>query len=206
MQTFLPISITVKGKITSPGNSDMDNIIEWAGNIARQLDNKRLFKQALEGWQILMNLTELDPQNNYRKPAGWSSHPAVKMWRGSELILYFYIQAMITEWLARGFKTTLAKKVLSTIIKAKENGIVGNAIPSWMRDQEMFDAIASSHRQALLTKHYEHYNQFYWPEDKGVAPIKYDYVWPIKGGKDETQGTQVVGETSNQSRLESVPV
>jgi hypothetical protein len=206
MQTFLPISITVRAETTSPGSADMDAILEWAGNIARTLDNKRLFKQALEGWQILMNLTELDPQNNYRKPAGWSNHPAVKMWRGSELVLYFYIQAMITEWVARGFKTTLAQKVLVTIIKAKEDGNASNLIPAWMRDQEMFDAMASSHRKALLTKHYEHYNQFNWEEDKGYAPESYDYVWPIKGGKDETQGTQTVGKTSNQSRLESVPV
>jgi hypothetical protein len=49
MQTFLPISITVKGKITSPGNSDMDNIIEWGyqqrielwNGIAKRIQQKR---------------------------------------------------------------------------------------------------------------------------------------------------------------------
>ena len=186
MQTFLPTSTTIKGEAvtTSPGSANMEIILQWASDVARQLDNKRLFKQALEGWQILMNLTELDPQTNYRKPAGWSSHPAVKMWRGSELVLYFYIQAMINEWKARGFKTTLADKALLTIIKAKEDGKAGNLIPAWMRDQKMFDAMAASHRKALLSKHYEHYNQFNWPEDKGFAPESYDYVWPIKGGKD----------------------
>jgi hypothetical protein len=61
---------------------------------------------------------------------------------------------------------------------------MGNLVPAWMRDQEMFDSIASSHRKALLSKHYEHYNQFNWEEDKGYAPESYDYVWPIKGGKD----------------------
>jgi hypothetical protein len=186
MQTFLPISTTIKEEAVTanPGSNNMETILQWASDIARQLDNKRLFKQALEGWQILMNLTELDPQNNYRKPAGWSSHPAVKMWRGSELILYFYIQAMINEWKARGFKTTLANKALTTIIKAKEDGKASNLIPAWMRNQKMFDAMASSHRKALLSKHYEHYNQFNWPEDEGFAPESFDYVWPIKGGKD----------------------
>lgn len=181
MQTFLPISITVNSESPS---QELENLNKWGADIARQLDNKRLFKQALEGWQILMNLTELDPQGNHREPAGWSNHPAVKMWRGSELILYFYIQAMINEWKARGFKTTLAVKALSTVMKARENNKLGNAIPGWMRDQEMFDAIASSHRLALLTKHYEHYNQFNWEEDRGKAPESYNYVWPIKGGKD----------------------
>jgi len=182
MQTFLPISIPISSETAA--NSDLDPILKWSADIARQLDNKRLFKQALEGWQILMNLTELDPQGNYRKPAGWSSHPAVKMWRGSELVLYFYIQAMLNEWKIRGFKSTLGAKALATTIKARENNMLGNAVPSWMRNQEMFDAMASSHRKALLSKHYEHYNQFNWPEDKGFAPESYDYVWPIKGGKD----------------------
>ena len=184
MQTFLPTSITIKGDVIDHNLNNHQQIIEWAASVARKLDNKRLFKQALEGWQILMNLTSLDPQNNYREPAGWSNHPAVKMWRGHEMVLYFYIQAMINEWVSRGFKTTLAHKALVTLIKAKENGSVGKSIPSWMRDKEMFDAIASSHRLALLTKNYEHYSQFNWPEDTGVAPTGYDYVWPIKGGKD----------------------
>ena len=184
MQTFLPISITVNSETPVANHRDANSLVKWAADIARQLDNKRLFKQALEGWQILMNLTELDPQGNYRKPAGWSSHPAVKMWRGSELALYFYIQAMINEWKARGFKTTLAVKALSTVMKARENDKLGNNIPEWMCDQEMFDAMAASHRKALLSKHYEHYNQFNWEEDKGFAPESYDYVWPVQGGKD----------------------
>jgi hypothetical protein len=182
MQTFLPISIPINSETTT--NSDLDPVLKWSADIARQLDNKRLFKQALEGWQILMNLTELDPQGNHRTPAGWSSHPAVKMWRGSELILYFYIQAMINEWLARGFKTTLGPKVLATVMEARKNNMLGNNFPEWMLNQEMFDAMAASHRTALLSKHYEHYNQFNWEEDRGFAPESYNYVWPIQGGKD----------------------
>jgi hypothetical protein len=158
--------------------------MEWTDTIARQLDNKRLFKQALEGWQILMNLTELDPQGNYRKPAGWSNHPAVKMWRGSELLLFFYIMAMLREWKSRGFKTTLENKVIDTVTAANLDYKLGNKTPEWMRNQKLFEKIVSSHRQALLNKNYEHYNQFNWPEDTGVAPTHYDYVWPIKGGKD----------------------
>jgi len=208
MQTFLPSSTLVTFNTVQASQSESFPILnEWANTIARQLDNKRLFKQALEGWQILMNLTELDPDGNYRKPAGWSSHPAVKMWRGSELLLFLYIMAMLREWKARGFKTTLENKVLATISQAKLQGKMGTLTPEWMRDHELFKEMASSHRQALLAKNYEHYNQFNWPEDTGVAPTHYDYVWPIKGGKDDTkQGTESSGETSNQSRLESVAV
>ena len=185
MQTFLPISTQIpfsKVDVNSPARHQI--IISWAESNALKLDNKRLFKQALEAWQILMNLTQLDPQGNHREPAGWSNHPAVKMWRGSELLLYFYIMAMIKEWKSRGFKTTLDNKATATAIKAKELDRLSSAIPNWMHDQTLFDAIASSHRKALLSKQYEHYNQFNWEEDEGYAPESYDYVWPIKGGKD----------------------
>lgn len=196
MQTFLPTSTLITFNGLDVNNKVTHEIITtWADTIARQLDNKRLFKQALEGWQILMNLTELDPQGNYREPAGWSNHPAVKMWRGSELLLFIYIMAMIKEWRARGFKTTLDDKLIKTMTHAKFLGKVGTSTPAWMRDHDLFKEIASSHRKALLTKHYEHYNQFNWPEDKGVAPKSYDYVWPIKGGKDE--GTKHLATTSS---------
>jgi len=196
MQTFLPTSTLITFNTVDMNNPVTASIItDWADKIARQLDNKRLFKQALEGWQILMNLTELDPQGNHREPAGWSNHPAVKMWRGSELLLFIYIMAMIKEWKARGFKTTLDDKLLSTVTVAKFNNRLGTATPAWMRNHELFQDIASSHRQALLVKHYEHYSQFNWPEDKGVAPKFYNYVWPIKGGKDE--GTKQLATTSS---------
>jgi hypothetical protein len=82
MQTFVPLTSS---------NAD----------IARVLDNKRLNKQALEGWQILMTLLELDPAGEHREPKGWRNHPAVKMWRGHELALYDYVVAMVTEWKRR---------------------------------------------------------------------------------------------------------
>lgn len=185
MQTFLPISKLITFNTVDPKNlTTMAIVNEWATSNAVKLDNKRLFKQALEGWQILMNLTSLDPLGNHREPAGWSNHPAVKMWRGSELLLYFYIRAMLKEWKDRGFKTSLGDKVLRTLYIAKDKGRLGTKTPDWMRDHDLFAEMASSHRLALLAKHYEHYNQFNWPEDTGVAPEHYDYVWPIKGGKD----------------------
>jgi hypothetical protein len=133
MQTFLPISTKSKPlppTISVNHQETFERITEWAKTNARHLDKKRLFKQALEGRQILMNLTELDPEGNYRKPAGWSNHPAVKMWRGSELLLFFYILAMITEWKARGFKTTLEDKVMKTAVAAKQNKNLGDKLLS----------------------------------------------------------------------------
>lgn len=162
MQTFLPLATT-----------DYQQI-------AKTLDNKRLFKQALEGWQILLNLLELDPEGNHRKPKGWSNHPAVKMWRGAELELYKYVTTMNTEWLGRGFNSSLGDKLARTIQVAHENLLVSDSedSPTWMRDTELFEKIASSHRQALLKKDYGWYSNFAWSEDSGTEPDGYDYVWP----------------------------
>jgi len=150
-------------------------------NIAKVLDNKRLNKQALEGWQILMNLLQLDPQGQHRVSKGWSNHPAVKMWRGHETALYLYIQAMVAEWKRRGYKSTIGDKAKATMNVALKLGLLPSTSsnPFWMSSSSTFSEVASSHRLALLNKDYEWYSQFKWPEDKGSRPETYEYVWPI---------------------------
>jgi hypothetical protein len=149
-------------------------------NTAKVLDNKRLNKQALEGWQIMMTLLELDPQGERREPRGWVNHPAVKMWRGYETALYQYVQQMVIEWKARGFKSTIGDKAQATILRADALGIIDSTVvtfPNWMQDTEFYDRVTSSHRHALLAKNYDWYSQFGWAEDSGSAPESYVYVW-----------------------------
>lgn len=163
MQTFVPLTSSFE-------------------DIARTLDRARLNKQALEGWQILMTLLELDPQGNHRVPKGWVNHPAVKMWRGHEMSLYLYIQAMVDEWIGRGYKSTIGVKAKQTIKTAISAGLLESSVstpPPWVSNVSVFKAVASSHRVALLSKDYEWYSQFGWPEDNGTKPESYDYVWPI---------------------------
>lgn len=162
MQTFVPLTSSFE-------------------DIASVLDNQRLNKQALEGWQILMTLLELDPQGNHRVPKGWVNHPAVKMWRGHEVALYNYIQAMVAEWKNRGFKSTIGDKAHATITRAYQLGLIStpSVPPQWILDSGIYKQVAASHRVALLNKNYEWYSQFGWAEDKGVKPETYDYIWPI---------------------------
>ena len=162
MQTFLPLTSN-------------------AADIAKVLDNKRLNKQALEGWQILMTLLELDPDGNHRTPKGWYNHPAVKMWRGHEMALFMYINAMVQEWLDRGFKSTIGTKAWNTIQVAISKNLITDEItsPPWLENKQLFEQIAASHRLALLNKDYEWYSQFGWPEDTGTKPETYEYLWPV---------------------------
>jgi hypothetical protein len=162
MQTFVPLTSSFE-------------------DIARTLDRARLNKQALEGWQILMTLLELDPQGNHRTPKGWVNHPAVKMWRGHEMALYLYIQAMVDEWIRRGYKSTIGDKAKETIKVAMSKGLLEGSVsanPRWILDMKLFKDIASSHRMALLNKDYAWYSQFGWPEDPGYKPDTYEYIWP----------------------------
>jgi hypothetical protein len=162
MQTFVPVT-------------------DSFDDIAKVLDNKRLNKQALEGWQILMNLLQLDPQGDHRVSKGWSNHPAVKMWRGHETALYLYVQAMVKEWKRRGYKSTIDDKARATMIVALKLGLLPPTAsnPIWISSTKTFSEIASSHRLALLNKDYEWYSQFGWPEDTGSRPETYEYVWPV---------------------------
>jgi hypothetical protein len=56
---------------------------------AQTLDNKRLNKQILEGYQILKVLSGASPSG------AWRNHPAVLMWERSEVELHRYIQHMM---------------------------------------------------------------------------------------------------------------
>lgn len=163
MQTFIPVTTSFD-------------------DIAKVLDRQRLNKQALEGWQIMMTLLELDPAGNHRQPKGWRNHPAVKMWRGYEFALYNYIQAMVREWKRRGYNSTIGDKASETLLHAKNlHRINGQAqLPPWMLDSEFHESVASSHRTALLSKDYGWYSQFDWPEDTGSRPETYEYIWPLE--------------------------
>lgn len=153
---------------------------------ASTLDNLRLNKQALEAWQILMSLLELDPMGNHRPSKGWRNHPAVKQWAGYELSLYGYLQCMVTEHLNRGFQSTIGDKAEATIRLAYENNLLPDYAEPWWRNPRTMKAVAITHRQALLWKDYPHYSQFGWPEDLGYQPKSYEYLWVSKLDTEET--------------------
>ena len=120
--------------------------------IAQELDNKRLNKQVLEAWQLMLVLTSLNPQGEHRDPKGWRNHPAAKMWEGHEKALAVYAVKMCDEWLARGYKSTMIPKIEGTLTRALELGRISDELtfPYWFKDKEVYEQIASTHRVALL--------------------------------------------------------
>jgi len=119
---------------------------------ARVLDPRRLGKQRVEARQIYFTLIG--------RSTGWRHHPAVRMWRGCEDALLRYGDAMITEWVRRGFRNTMALLVTpDTRVHT----------PSWLGDPRFHAA----HRSNLLRKDPIWYARYNW-----AVPHNLPYIWP----------------------------
>ena len=120
---------------------------------AQTLDNKRLNKQILEGYQILKVIGNPDPK------AAWRNHPAVKMWRGAEQMLYKYIFAMVDEANNRGIKTD--KNVLNLVTLAEERRNTWNpGYPAWFDNKVVMNRVLTTHKANLFIKDSGYYHEF----------------------------------------------
>jgi len=146
MQTFLP----------------SDNMLECA----RVLDYKRLGKQRLEAVECLSICLD-EPllwisakQFEYLKRR-YANGVLVRMWKGYEEFLKYYLHSIISEWINRGYRNSIELPMFSP-----SKGWA----PPWLGD----DRLHSSHRAALLFKNFEYYSQFGWKEKP-----KWEYYWPM---------------------------
>jgi len=132
MQTFLPL----------PPELNPETGYYSFKNSARVLDNKRLGKQRVEGYQILNLLCGKDGK--------WRNHPAVLQWKGYEWILFDYICDMCLVWRdERGFKDTIYEKVDDMDVPENEPyAELRTMLPPWMGWPE----VHISHRSRLLFK------------------------------------------------------
>lgn len=121
---------------------------------AQALDNKRLNKQILEGYQILKVLGNPDPK------AAWRNHPAAKMWRGHEYILYNYIMCMVVEANKRGIKTDKNVANLEDLYEAQHDDW-GLTFPEWYVDDIKMARITTTHKFNLYRKDPIYYYDFY---------------------------------------------
>jgi hypothetical protein len=112
---------------------------------AQALDNKRLNKQILEGYQIL------NVNSGMSKTGGWRNHPAVLMWKGHEGSLFQYIQEMIKEAKLRGINTEGNEKNINTLL-AKVGSKWNHEAPEWMFDNIKLMRVITTHRFNLFKK------------------------------------------------------
>jgi Pyrimidine dimer DNA glycosylase len=136
---------------------------------AQTLDNKRLNKQILEGYQILKILSGAS------ESGAWRNHPAVLMWTNAEVELMDYIDHMVYEANWRGIKTD--KNVLNLKeLKAKFGKSWGNDKPIWQKSIHM-SRLVESHRANLYRKDSMLYSEFNSYTAKPCCD-KCLYYWP----------------------------
>lgn len=119
------------------------------------LDYRRLGKQRVEAYQIINILL------SGRTTGGWVNHPAVRMWRGHTAALQLYYNAIVAEWISRGYKNNMIRYSIF---------IPDVQFPSWLGDEKFH----ASHRSNLLRKLPEHYGEFNWSESNDLP-----YIWPV---------------------------
>lgn len=125
------------------------------------LDYKRLGKQRLENYQILKIL--LGNKNNKK---GYHNHPAVLMWEGYELFLAQYYNAIIEEWVWRGYNNNMGLIDINLVLRTND------LIIPWWFNQPKFHR---SHRARLIEKDRDFYI-IRFPNDEGFNNGK--YFWP----------------------------
>jgi hypothetical protein len=136
---------------------------------AQTLDNKRLNKQILEGYQIMKVLSGAS------ESGAWRNHPAVLMWRNAEHCLMDYIDHMVYEADFRGIKTDKNVSNLKTL-KSAFSHMWGNDIPIWQKPEHL-TRVVDSHKANLYRKDSVLYNQFNSYTAKPCCD-KCLYYWP----------------------------
>lgn len=133
MQTFLP-------------SNDYDES-------AQILDNKRLNKQILEGYQIMKILSGAS------ESGAWRNHPAVLMWKNAEHSLMRYIDSMVNEANLRGIRTENNVSNLQ-ILKSSFSHRWSNLKPVWSKPEHI-DRVVTTHMANLHRKDPVIYAHFY---------------------------------------------
>lgn len=135
---------------------------------ARHLDRARLGKQRVECYQILNTI--------YRNNGPWVNHPAVLMWKDYEYYLQQYYNAVVMEWISRGYKHHMALPY-----HLKEIIFDRTSQPWWINEPALYE----SHRANLIKKNPEYYGKLQCRYGDQCMP----YYWPVT-----KQGTQTSAE------------
>ena len=122
---------------------------------AKCLDYRRLGKQRVEAYQIYKLVS------GERTTGGWINHPAVKMWHGYPDALAQYQNAMIDEWIIRGYRNKMDHLPVRQPVR----------YPDWLG----YSKLHESHQSNLLSKDLQFYSKYKWDVVIGLP-----YYWPTE--------------------------
>lgn len=111
-------------------------------------------KQRVENMQVLNILL------HRTETKGWRNHPVTLMWSGFESALQLYQNAILSEWIQRGYKNNISFEQIDSPV----------VFPSWFGLSEFH----ISHQSNLLRKDFSYYSAFF-PDVRPDIP----YYWPV---------------------------
>ena len=121
------------------------------------LDMRRLGKQRIECWQMLMALLG--------QSTAYANHPATRAWSGYEYSLASFAIACHDEWISRGYKDTTRDRVVQLRTLLSNTGD-----PWWVTNDRYLNTI----RGVLIGKMPEYYGPL-WPD---VEAMYGKQSWP----------------------------
>jgi hypothetical protein len=132
------------------------------------LDTKRVVKQLLETRQIMAALAGATK--------GWTQHPATKMWRGKEDMLFDYGVINAQELDKRGYKW---ENNMETLVYFYTEIAEMRQTDGEFSDKTL-NRIIYTHRGRLYEKDPEHYMSFFIYSDfrRFTCCERCDYYWP----------------------------
>ena len=146
--------------------------------VAKTLDYKRLGKQRVEGMQTYNQLT--------KGKGGYPHHPINKMWTGYESSLAEYTNAMITEWIARGYNNSMEFIKCCNYLIVSEDNLLSHYMPTYMKFLDtsyLYDhmkppwiadrKLRVSHQSNLLRKDWDYYSKHFGTHIGTNLP----YIW-----------------------------
>jgi len=145
---------------------------------AASLDDKRLGKQRVETYQVLLQLCGIrmvDFPEWEPRMGGWR-HPVMRMWAGHELSLLAYQDATCGEWEARGFQDTCRDKSHLAVDLVRQSDW-STEPPPWLGRESLH----MTHRSNLVWKDPAFYGQRFpddLPEHPTVEAEYWEYEWP----------------------------
>ena len=128
--------------------------------VAKILDYRRLGKQRIECLQTYNQLT--------LGKGGFPHHPINKMWKYHVESLAEYTNAMITEWINRGYKNTM--HYIRCCKNFSNYSTEHHIKPDWV----FYWELQRSHQSNLLRKDWEYYRKCFDNDIQTDMP----YSWP----------------------------
>lgn len=150
---------------------------------AKMLDNRRLGKQRVEAHMIITTLaSETDKIKNDGKKT-WINHPATQSWKGHVDSLKLYFNAVVREWVNRGYKNNY------TYFDVKADSCIN---PPWTRNPKIHYSMMAQ----LIQKEPSYYNSenlrnkiptelLNYFLSMPTEYTQYGYIWPCKWTSDE---------------------